>query len=389
MKYKIKPQFFNINKENHLFGVFNVHEHTQNLQKDFDFFKNWLSDQNHAEMHFLEKNEHVRLDPSHILSGAKTALVFLFPYAQGHRVRGSKNLVKEEVQKEISKDIQEKTQDVNPGSVYSQKLISKYVYSKDYHKIIKKHLTEYAHLIEKDLGHSFEYRPVVDSIPFFERAYGRETGLGFIGKNTLLIRPGMGSFFFIGTLLTDIDISDLADTDHKNHAIFNLNCGDCTKCIDACPTEAIEPNKTLNSNKCLSYLSIEHRDTIPQKYLNAFKTTLYGCDICQDVCPYNYVTQDFERLSEFKKIHQPLLALTPEQIATMTELEYQKWFGGMAMTRARYQGLVRNALCHLYAIKSENLARILENLKDSPYTLIKKTVHQLLLESATHESVQS
>lgn len=379
MKYKIKPKFLKIFKNTDFIGVFDLANSSlplTALNSDISFFETWLKNNKHAGMKFLEKNLDARKNPAYILDNVKTAIVFLFPYAHGHRVRRRKEL-----------DAAVKPRDDNlqaarfSESLYEKKLISKYTYAKDYHKTIKKKLIEYAEALQKDLNQSFDYRPVVDSIPFFERAHARETGLGFIGKNTLLIRPGIGSFFFIGTLLTSLDVSIFADLFDKKNPIFSLSCGDCRKCLDACPTQALEEKFTLNANKCLSYLTIEHRDIIETKYLNKLNKTIYGCDICQDVCPYNFVTQDVSMLNEFKKIHPPLLTLTAEEIATMTEIQYQTWFGGTAMTRAKYEGLVRNALYYLFANKHETLSAILQNLSSSSYPLIQKTVQQLISES--------
>jgi len=362
MKYKIKKKYSKLVNEIGVLNAIDLKDHKKRLNDDIVFFQDWLSHGKHAEMHFLERHLEARTDPTLILPSAKTALVFLIPYSHGHRVRHKEHEPKSQGKK---------------NSLYEKKLISKYVYSKDYHKVIKKYLIQYAENLQKELGISFNFRPIIDSVPFFERAYGRDVGLGFIGKNTLLIRPGMGSFFFIGTLLVDLDFSNFVEEDVKNNPIFSLDCGECRKCIDACPTQAIEEQKTINSNKCLSYLTIEHRDLVDSKYIKFFESTLYGCDICQDVCPYNYVTRNFEILSDLKHTNASVFTLTAENIATMTEAEYQKWFGGTAMTRAKYEGLVRNALYHLYATNSEHLTKILYDLKDSSYSLVRKTVAQV------------
>lgn len=368
MKYKIKNKYLTLFETMECMGICALEN--IDLKKDFCFLEKWIQDGKNGMMTFMEKNWHVRQNPTHILPNAKTALIFLFPYSHGHKVRNQNGIDQIQYPKQ---------------SLIGKKLISKYVYSKDYHKIIKKNLLKYAQTLQDHIGQAFAYRPLVDSVPFFERAYGRNGGLGFIGKNTMLIRPGMGSFFFIGTLLTDLDISVLAEKDDKKHAIFDLDCRDCTRCLDACPTQAIEKNYTLNAAKCLSYFTIEHRDIVPKQLIKHFDKTLYGCDICQDVCPYNFVTQNISMLNEFKQIHDPFLALKAEDLAMMTETQYQQWFGGTAMTRARYEGLVRNALYHLYAIHDEKLNDILVALKNSKYSLIHRTVEQIILERDSHD----
>ncbi|MGY3802943.1 tRNA epoxyqueuosine(34) reductase QueG [Pigmentibacter ruber] len=366
MKIKKNIQEYFIEKKIVASALFSFEDLNNNLDKDKKFFEFWLNSGAHADMHFLQKNIQVRKDPNFVLENCKTALIFLFPYAYGHRIRGK---------------IEDEKLDIfkfNDDSIYNKKLISRYVYGKDYHKILKKKLNEIAKNLQLFLDLKFNFRPVIDSIPFFDRAHAREAGLGFIGKNTMLIRPGMGSFFFIATLLTDIPTHVLAESeDKKLNPIMNLTCGECTKCLDSCPTQALLPDFFLDAKRCLSYLSIEHRDTVPQEYLPYFKDTIYGCDICQEVCPYNFVTSGFPILKEFSQVHSPFLMITAKEVALMDENQYEKWFGGTAATRAKYSGLVRNALYHLYATSDSDLRNILSMLAKSENELILKTVRQI------------
>lgn len=335
------------------------------IERDLPAFESWLAQGAHAGMTFLEKNIEARRDANLILPGVKSALIFLFPYARGKRTRGLKN-------KEIERS-------ENPDSLISQKLISKYIYGKDYHTTLKKELTGFAEQLKMHLKEDFSYRPVIDSIPFFDRAHAREAGLGFVGKNTILIRPGVGSFFFIATLLTTLPVEKFAKKSEKNNPITSLDCGSCTKCLDACPTNALSSKGYfLDSNRCLSYLTIEHRDTVDESFIPHFKHTLYGCDICQEVCPYHLVTSDFPMLQSFEKPHKPFQFLTAQMIATMTEIQYEQWFGGTAAIRAKYSGLIRNALYHLYSISDPSLNGILASLENSQHPLIQKTARQLL-----------
>lgn len=352
-------------------GVFSFEQKLSALEKDNKFFEEWLRNGAHAQMSFLENNIQVRKNPNLVLTNCKTALIFLFPYSYGHKIR--KNI------KFNSHASSEKEfNNISNNSLYNNKLISRYVYGKDYHKVLKKQLNKIAENLKNLLSISFNYRPVIDSVPFFDRAHAREATLGFIGKNTMLIRPGMGSFFFIATLLTDIPSEYLIDnSSSKNDPIAALNCGDCRKCLDACPTQALQSDFFLDANRCLSYLTIEHREVVPNEYLPYFKNTLYGCDICQEVCPYNYVTTGFPILKEFSEIHPPFMVITAKEVALMDENQYEKWFGGTAATRAKYAGLVRNALYHLYASLSPDLESILVKLSNSENQLILRTVRQI------------
>ncbi len=363
MHFILKPNIKQLFKQEA--SVFSFEHNKNSIQKDLNSFEQWLEKNAHAEMHFLKNNHEARSNPELILEEVKTALIFLFPYAYGNKIRsrlGNINTINK----------------VEENSVIGKKLISKYVYGKDYHKIIKKTLNTHAEKLKEFLQLDFQYRPVVDSIPFFDRAHAREADMGFIGKNTMLIRPGMGSFFFIATLLTNISIDKLAHKLDKRKVFDTLDCGTCTKCMDACPTGALEQDYFLNANKCLSYLSIEHRDIVDTQYIPHFKETLYGCDICQNVCPYNSITLDSYLIPEFARYHEPFTILTAEQIALMTKEQYAQWFGGTAATRAKYEGLVRNALYHIYATGDPNISAVCMKSLNHPSVLVKKTVAQLL-----------
>jgi len=222
---------------------------------------------------------------------------------------------------------------------------------------------------------------VTDSLPFLDRAHARIARLGFIGKNTMLIRPGVGSYFFIAHVLLSTPFSLAADPGEDKpvgaNAIAELSCGDCRKCIDACPTQALIAPHRLDANKCLSYLTIEHRDIVEEKYLKNFSDNFYGCDICQDACPYNYKTAGLTTLQSFQAPLKSLLQVTVEDVAQMTQQQYESWFGGTAMTRAKYSGLVRNAIYSLYADRSPVLTNILEKRKEDPDPLIRATIHQV------------
>lgn len=344
-------------------------EHNENVLKhDMPHFEQWLKENGNAQMEFLEKNKEVRKNVELILPGAKSALIFLFPYASGKRVRKKKNTVSDAA-----------PQAMPHAAIH---FLAKYAHGKDYHRALKKELERIATSLIEHLAQPFSYRAVVDSIPFLERAHAREAGLGFVGKNTMLIRPGMGSFFFVATLLTTLSTDILSDSRAKKNPIFDLSCQSCRKCLDACPTQALSKPYYLDANKCIAYLTIEHRGLVDKEYMPHFANTVYGCDICQEVCPYNLVTDDILMLKDISRPHPPFLTLSMEEIALMSFEQYQEWFGGTATTRAKYQGLVRNALYHLYATQNENLAKILEeqtrrSLGLSTRDVILKTVQQI------------
>lgn len=339
------------------------------LKQDLDFFARWLSEGAHAKMHYLEKNIAARKDARKILENVKTIVSLVIPYAEGHTVRGG-----------------------NPGISASQNgiinRIARYARVPDYHRSLQKELDAVFKRWQSDaiskniLNAPVGWRVVTDSLPFLDRAHARLAGLGFIGKNTMLIRPGVGSFFFIAHVLMDVPFEVLAEENLRKpmaaNAIAELSCGTCRKCLDACPTGALIAPMYLAADKCLSYLTIENRDPIPSEFISHLDRQFYGCDICQEVCPYNLKTTPLHTIKSFQKYHEPFQQITLVQVAKMTQTEYEKWFGGTAMTRAKYNGLVRNALCALYAEKSEDLRDILMLRKNDPDPLITATVTQLL-----------
>ena len=338
-----------------LFGIFDFT--TQHIQKDQEFFRQWLDQGLQGSMSYMDHP--ARQDPSLILEEVQTALVFLFPYSGGHRTRRRKG--------------QSAPVSSFPAhSLGEKKLVARYAHGPDYHKVLRAKLQEKAKKLEEQIGYA--YRPIVDSAPFLERAHGRAAGLGFVGKNTLLIRPGMGSFFFIATLLTTAPASLLAEKAAPRPALETLSCGSCQRCIDACPTQALDARGyILDAHRCLSYWSIEHRGTVPEEFLPHFEKIWFGCDICQEVCPYNWVTEE----PSFSMVLPFFLNLAPVDIAFMTPQNYEKWFGGTAVTRAKFAGLVRNALYHLYAIRHPDYEKALDHCALSTFPLIVQTVQQL------------
>ena len=272
------------------------------LQEEEKKFENWLKKGYQGTMGYLEKNFDKRLDPQKLVPGAKSVISLTYNYFP-----------------------QKKT--LNENSF----IISKYAYGKDYHFIIKDKLKALFNLLKKEIG-DIEGRVFVDSAPIHERAWAKISGLGWIGKNSLLLNKKMGSYFFLAEIICDLDLEyDSSVSDH---------CGTCTKCIDACPTDAITESQVLDANKCISYLTIENKNEIPKELSKSFNNYIFGCDICQDVCPWN----------KFAKPHNEKEFLPKEELSKFTKKEWQeltnetfnKIFKNSAVKRTKFEGLKRN-----------------------------------------------
>ena len=262
----------------------------------------WLKNGYQGSMAYMENHFDKRLDPRLLVEGAKSVVSLSFNYYP--------------------------SQFQNSESYK----ISKYAYGQDYHHVIKSKLRELLASIEDEIG-EVNGRCFVDSAPVLERAWAERAGLGWNGKHSLLIEKQKGSFFFLAELIIDLELDYDAPTktDH---------CGECTRCIDACPTEAILPNNVIDSNKCISHLTIELKDSIPNQFKNDIENWMFGCDICQDICPWN----------RFSKPHnEPLFAPKEELLnfnkkdwEEITEETFGKVFQKSAVKRTKYSGLKRN-----------------------------------------------
>jgi epoxyqueuosine reductase len=265
--------------------------------------REWLQKGRHGEMAWMENHFDKRTDPRKLLEGARSVIVVLFNYYP---------------EKEIPADDNYK--------------ISKYAYGTDYHYVIKDKLKILIEKIKSEAG-EIHARPFVDSAPVLERSWASRAGLGWIGKNTCLITKEQGSYFFIGEIITDLELVYDQDT-VPNH------CGGCTRCIDACPTGALDLYG-LNSNACISYQTIEYRgDKLLEENPEKFQDWIFGCDICQDVCPWN-------RLSETH--HEPafqpmdmLMSMRKHDWENLSEIEYKELFKKSPVMRTKFQGLKRN-----------------------------------------------
>jgi len=218
------------------------------LEEEAPHLEKWLSNNMHGKMSYMENWFDKRLDPRLLVDGAKSVISLLLNYYPSHQ--------------------QEK----------SLPQISKYAYVRDYHFVIKEKLKELLTFMQEEIG-DIHGRAFVDSAPVLDRAWAKKSGLGWIGKNGNLINPKTGSFFFIAELIVDIDLE--VDAPMKDY------CGTCTKCMDACPTDAILTSKVVDGSKCISYFTIELKESIPDEYKSKMENWAFGCDICQDVCPWN------------------------------------------------------------------------------------------------------
>lgn len=269
--------------------------------------ENWLSKGFHGEMNYMENNFELRIDPRKLVPGAKSVITFLKNYFP------EKNSVKSD-----------------HGNVPK---IAKYAWGEDYHEVIRNQLHQLLDDLRKIIG-PIQGRGFVDSAPVLERSWAQLSGAGWIGKNGNLIRPQAGSFFFIATLIVDLEL-DYDSPMPKDY------CGTCTKCIDACPTEAILPNKTIQGNHCISYYTIE----LKKKEINSpthsdFNNWAFGCDICQDVCPWNRFSKQHKE-PHFKPL-TGLLQMDSNQWLQMEEETFKSRFKQSPLLRSKLNGLKRN-----------------------------------------------
>ena len=273
------------------------------LDDDARRLEEWLSSSMHGAMKYMENQFELRVNPSLLVPGAKSVITLLKNYYPN------------------------KQQEANAVK------ISKYALGKDYHEVIRSQMKVFLQLIKDEIG-EVNGRGFVDSAPVLERSWAQRSGVGWIGKNGNLITKQNGSFFFISTLITDLDLA-FDDPFAKDY------CGSCTRCIDACPTQAILPDKVVNGSKCISYFTIELKDLIiPAEMKGKFDDWAFGCDICQDVCPWNRFSKKTSE-EHFTPLPE-LLNLTTKEWEAMTEETFKKLFKDSAINRTRWKGMQRN-----------------------------------------------
>ena len=272
------------------------------LEEEAPRLESWLKNNYNGQMAYMENHFDKRLDPRLLVDDAKSVISLTFNYFP------------EKVQVE---------------ETYK---IAKYAYGTDYHFVVKDKLKELLQFIQENFG-EINGRAFVDSAPILEHAWAQKAGIGWVGKNTLTITKQKGSFFFLAELILDLelDYDEPFQTDH---------CGTCTKCIDACPTEAILPNRQLNGSKCISYFTIELKDEIPTEMSGKFDDWMFGCDVCQDVCPWNRFS--VPTLEEKFKPKNEILNYSKKEWEEITEELFNHIFQKTPVKRTKFSGLTRN-----------------------------------------------
>lgn len=273
------------------------------LEDDARRLEQWLHQGMHGKMQYMENHFDMRVDPSKLVPGAKSVITLLKNYYPSAKQKPN-----------------------TPN-------IAKYAWGKDYHEVIREQLKEFLNELSAQIG-AINGRGFVDSAPVLERAWAVKSGLGWVGKNGNLIHKYSGSFFFIATLIVDIAL--VADSPFAKDY-----CGTCTKCIDACPTEAILPNKQIDGSKCISYYTIELKDALLPDHLKAsMNNWMFGCDICQDICPWNRFSKSHQEPS-FEPI-PAILNLTTSQWEELSEEAFKTIFKESPLKRTKYNGIKRN-----------------------------------------------
>lgn len=272
------------------------------LEDDAPKLEAWLKRGYQGKMSYLENHFDKRLDPAKLVPGAKSVISLVYNYYPEKDLASSNHLK-----------------------------VAKYAYGEDYHRVIKDKLKEYLHRLREKIG-EVNGRAFVDSAPVMERSWAQKSGIGWIGKNSLLLNRSMGSFFFLAELILDLELE--YDGPIKDY------CGTCTACMDACPTDAIPQPYVVDGSKCISYFTIELKEEIPEAVKGKFENWIFGCDICQDVCPWNRFSSThsenrFKPSPDLENMHE-------HQWKEMTEEVFQKLFKKSAVKRTGFKGLKRN-----------------------------------------------
>lgn len=271
------------------------------LEEEAPRLENWLKSNMNGEMKYMENHFDKRLDPTLLVPDSKSVISLLLNYFPS----------------------QTQTSDTYK--------ISKYAYGTDYHFVIKDKLKQLMHFINTEIG-EVHGRAFVDSAPVLDKAWAAKSGLGWIGKHSNLLTKQVGSFYFIAELIVDLDLQyDAAVTDH---------CGSCTACIDACPTQAIVADKVVDGSKCISYFTIELKNEIPNNVKGQFEDWMFGCDICQDVCPWNRFSKPHSQ--PLFNPHPQLLSNSKKDWEEITEEVFREIFKKSAVKRTKFSGLKRN-----------------------------------------------
>lgn len=272
------------------------------LEDDVRNLEAWLKNNYHGEMHYMENYFDKRLDPRLLVEGSQSVISLSYNYFPEEKISTLDNFK-----------------------------ISKYAYAQDYHEIVKELLKDFVEELQSEIG-EFDFRVFVDSAPVLERSWARKSGIGWVGKNANLITKQSGSFYFLAEIICDLELEyDHPTTDH---------CGKCTRCIDACPTQAIVSDKIIDGSKCISYATIELKNEIPDYFKNKMEDWMFGCDICQDVCPWNRFSVPHNQ--EKFKPNNALKNFTKTEWKELTQEIFSEIFYKSPVKRTKFAGLQRN-----------------------------------------------
>lgn len=275
----------------------------EKMDEETRLLEEWLNKGRHGKMAYMANHFEKRTDPTKLVPGAKSVISLMYNY--------------------YTPEIQE--DDEAPK-------IARYAYGKDYHFIVKDKLRTLFNFIEEEIG-TVSGRYFVDSAPVLERDWARRSGIGWLGKNTMLIHPKAGSYFFLAELIIDLELA-------YTHPIKDY-CGTCRRCIEACPTDAIsDEGYWMDGSKCISYFTIELKEAIPEDYKGKFNNWMFGCDICQEVCPWNRFSKPHQEPGF--EAHSDLLKMTKKEWENLSVETFQKVFQKSAVKRTKYSGLMRN-----------------------------------------------
>ncbi|MBI3170862.1 MAG: tRNA epoxyqueuosine(34) reductase QueG [Chloroflexi bacterium] len=301
----------------------------------FNIFQEWLDANHHATMDYLasDRSRSRRADPKLILPECKSILVLALPYAP----------------------LPSSSLTLHPSSFG----IASYALGDDYHEVIPPRLQEIVQFIEEQVGHSVPNRYYTDTGPILERELAQRAGLGWIGKNSMLIHPQKGSAFLLAEILLGIELE-------PDQPFATDHCGTCTRCLDACPTQCILPNRTIDARRCISYLTIENKGDIPTELREQLGSWIFGCDVCQQVCPWNRFAPPADPALEPKI---PLPVRTSE--LTLTSSEFNQRFKRSPIKRAKRRGYLRNLAVAVGNTGNENDLPILEKAANDEEVLVK------------------
>ncbi|RDB03931.1 tRNA epoxyqueuosine(34) reductase QueG [Runella aurantiaca] len=273
------------------------------LEEEAPRLEHWLNQHRHGQMHYMANHFDKRLDPRKLVEGAKSVISVLLNYYPEQRLPEGKNDLK----------------------------LSKYAYGTDYHFVLKDKMKELVAQLQEEIG-EINGRIFVDSAPVMDKVWAAKSGLGWIGKHSNLLNRDMGSFFFIGEIICDLDL--WPDGPVRDY------CGTCTRCVDACPTDAIVEPYVVDGSRCISYFTIELKEAIPAEVKGTFENWIFGCDICQDVCPWNRFSKPHQT-PEFN-LHPELAEFTNGDWKEITQEVFQEIFRRSAVKRTKLEGIQRN-----------------------------------------------